>query len=70
MKRRFDDEGIEIPWPHVKLYFGETPDEKAKTTIPREKPSKPKRIRGPEETGMTDVKGSGAIDGGGGDGGG
>lgn len=70
VKRRFDEEGIEIPWPHLKLYFGESPDEKAKTTMPREKPSKPKRIRGPEETGMTDVKGSGGIDGGGGDGGG
>ncbi len=23
IKRRFDEEGIEIPWPHVKLYFGE-----------------------------------------------
>ncbi|MFC1985183.1 mechanosensitive ion channel domain-containing protein [Chloroflexota bacterium] len=23
LKRAFDQEGIEIPWPHVKLYFGE-----------------------------------------------
>ena len=23
VKKRFDEEGIEIPWPHVKLYFGE-----------------------------------------------
>ncbi|UCE97539.1 MAG: mechanosensitive ion channel [Dehalococcoidia bacterium] len=23
LKKAFDDEGIEIPWPHVKLYFGE-----------------------------------------------
>ena len=34
LKARFDAEGIEIPWPHTKLYFGntipETP-EKAKT---------------------------------------
>lgn len=25
LKRAFDQEGIEIPWPHMKLYFGETP---------------------------------------------
>ncbi len=24
LKKAFDDEGIEIPWPHVKLYFGES----------------------------------------------
>ena len=24
LKRAFDEEGIEIPWPHVKLYFGES----------------------------------------------
>ncbi len=24
IKRVFDEEGIEIPWPHVKLYFGES----------------------------------------------
>ena len=24
LKEAFDEEGIEIPWPHVKLYFGET----------------------------------------------
>ncbi len=23
LKRAFDEEGIEIPWPHVKLYFGD-----------------------------------------------
>ncbi|MFC1865181.1 mechanosensitive ion channel family protein, partial [Chloroflexota bacterium] len=23
LKKAFDDEGIEIPWPHVKLYFGD-----------------------------------------------
>jgi small conductance mechanosensitive channel len=23
LKKAFDDEGIEIPWPHLKLYFGE-----------------------------------------------
>ncbi|MFA5055978.1 MAG: mechanosensitive ion channel family protein [Dehalococcoidia bacterium] len=24
IKRAFDDEGIEIPWPHMKVYFGDT----------------------------------------------
>jgi small conductance mechanosensitive channel len=24
IKKAFDDEGIEIPWPHVKVYFGES----------------------------------------------
>jgi small-conductance mechanosensitive channel len=24
IKKAFDDEGIEIPWPHVKLYFGQS----------------------------------------------
>ncbi|MFC1865821.1 hypothetical protein ACFLYB_03820 [Chloroflexota bacterium] len=23
LKKAFDEEGIEIPWPHVKLFFGE-----------------------------------------------
>ncbi len=25
LKDRFDQEGIEIPWPHTKIYFGNTP---------------------------------------------
>ena len=25
IKTRFDHEGIEIPWPHTKIYFGDTP---------------------------------------------
>jgi len=25
IKKAFDEEGIEIPWPHVKLYFGHSP---------------------------------------------
>ena len=24
LKKAFDEEGIEIPWPHVKLYFGDS----------------------------------------------
>jgi small conductance mechanosensitive channel len=26
IKNRFDQEGIEIPWPHAKIYFGNTPE--------------------------------------------
>ena len=26
IKNRFDKEGIEIPWPHIKIYFGNTPE--------------------------------------------
>ena len=25
IKKAFDEEGIEIPWPHTKVYFGEAP---------------------------------------------
>jgi len=25
LKRKFDEEGIEIPWPHTKVYFGDYP---------------------------------------------
>ena len=25
LKREFDREGIEIPWPHMKVYFGDDP---------------------------------------------
>ncbi len=25
LKKAFDEEGIEIPWPHTKVYFGDTP---------------------------------------------
>ena len=25
-KERFDAEGIEIPWPHTKVYFGNSPN--------------------------------------------
>jgi small conductance mechanosensitive channel len=31
IKKVFDEEGIEIPWPHVKLYFGESPAAKTAT---------------------------------------
>ncbi len=31
IKNRFDQEGIEIPWPHAKIYFGNTPEIVTKT---------------------------------------
>jgi small conductance mechanosensitive channel len=31
IKKAFDEEGIEIPWPHVKLYFGESPGNRGLT---------------------------------------
>ncbi len=27
IKRIFDEKGIEIPWPHTKVYFGSSPEE-------------------------------------------
>ena len=29
IKDRFDEEGVEIPWPHAKVYFGDKPSEVA-----------------------------------------
>ncbi|MFH1559932.1 MAG: mechanosensitive ion channel family protein [Chloroflexota bacterium] len=29
LKERFDEEGIEIPWPHTKVYFGNSPQDVA-----------------------------------------
>ncbi len=31
LKDRFDEEGIEIPWPHTKVYFGNAPDGKGQS---------------------------------------
>lgn len=31
LKKAFDEEGIEIPWPHLKLYFGQNQTEKGLT---------------------------------------
>jgi moderate conductance mechanosensitive channel len=36
IKKAFDIEGIEIPWPHVKLYFGGTPP----PGVPRSSPKR------------------------------
>ena len=33
LKKAFDKEGIEIPWPHTKVYFGNKPAEGARDVI-------------------------------------
>ncbi|MDY6912536.1 MAG: mechanosensitive ion channel family protein, partial [Chloroflexota bacterium] len=55
IKRTFDEEGIEIPWPHIKLYFGDD----AGHSLPSgpEAPKKPKRRR--KKRKVFEVKGSG-----------
>jgi small-conductance mechanosensitive channel len=34
IKRAFDEEGIEIPWPHTKVYFGNSPFRRGSTADP------------------------------------
>lgn len=34
LKKAFDAEGIEIPWPHTKVYFGNSPDDEKQTPRP------------------------------------
>lgn len=53
LKKVFDKEGIEIPWPHIKLFFGHAPEigvkelveEKLPVASPAKQPSKRKRRR-------------------------
>ncbi len=65
IKIAFDNEGIEIPWPHIKLYYGE---EKKKAGPPQPiKPPKPTRRRPhpkapPRGGGMGDEGGEGGGD--------
>ncbi len=33
IKKAFDEEGIEIPWPHTKVYFGSAPAQEAKEKV-------------------------------------
>ncbi|NQT30923.1 MAG: mechanosensitive ion channel family protein [Deltaproteobacteria bacterium] len=39
VKRAFDEENIEIPWPHVKLYMGDKPADGEVTSKPAPKPT-------------------------------
>lgn len=44
LKRTFDELGIEIPWPHTKVFFGDAPP----PTVPSSQPTKRHRPRPPE----------------------
>ncbi len=58
----FDNEGVEIPWPHIKLYYGE---EKKKTGPPQPiKPPKPTRPRPRSRAPKTGRAGEGGEGGG------
>jgi len=61
IKRVFDEEGIEIPWPHIKLYMGE--EKKAETPKPP-KPPQTTRRRPHPKTPQTGRGGEGAGHGG------
>ena len=50
IKQAFDEEGIEIPWPHTKVYFGTTPPPRAPTEEPAP-PIPPSEILPPDGEG-------------------
>ena len=47
IKKVFDEEGIEIPWPHTKVYFGSPPSPSAPREAPP--PSAPREVTLPPE---------------------
>jgi len=58
IKRVFDEQGIEIPWPHTKVYFGDIPEHevleksvagRASRKAPSEKVLPPKEVLPPSE---------------------
>jgi small-conductance mechanosensitive channel len=58
IKKVFDEKGIEIPWPHTKLYFGDIPERevleksvagRASRKVPGEKVLPPKEVLPPSE---------------------
>jgi small conductance mechanosensitive channel len=50
IKKVFDEEGIEIPWPHTKVYFGSPPPPRAHPEAPAP-PTPPSEIMPPDEEG-------------------
>jgi small conductance mechanosensitive channel len=50
IKRVFDEEGIEIPWPHTKVYFGTPPPPRVPTEEPAP-PRPPSEVLPPDEEG-------------------
>jgi small-conductance mechanosensitive channel len=67
IKRVFDEEGIEIPWPHIKLYMGEEKGKAAAPAKPVKAPNRRKIRPSPPKTGRG---GEGDEGGEGGEGGG
>ena len=41
LKKVFDREGIEIPWPHIKLFFGHAPEIEARKLVDKSSPITP-----------------------------
>jgi len=41
LKKVFDKEGIEIPWPHIKLFFGHAPEIEVKELVEKSSPIAP-----------------------------
>ena len=54
MKNRFDELGIEIPFPHQTLYFGADKDGNAPPAFVRTKPPKPRKKAQPDKTAETE----------------
>jgi len=50
IKKAFDEEDIEIPWPHTKVYFGTTPPPRAPTEAPAP-PIPPSEVMPPDDEG-------------------
>jgi small conductance mechanosensitive channel len=53
IKKAFDDEGIEIPWPHTKLYFGNAPRDFAKEETGKKVKAKKTRRKPPASPGVS-----------------
>jgi len=51
IKRVFDEEGIEIPWPHTKVYFGSSPPPAVRPTEAPPPPKPPSEVLPPDEEG-------------------
>jgi small-conductance mechanosensitive channel len=66
IKHVFDEEGIEIPWPHIKLYYGEEEKKTAPPAKPTKRPTPPKtrpaRKAPPRGGGMGEEGGGGGGD--------
>lgn len=49
LKRAFDEEDIEIPWPHTKVFFGNAPGETGVKELVKQKPPSPPPARPPSK---------------------